>query len=227
MPSLTVENYLKAVLQMQLKRESERVSPGALAARMQVSPGTVTSMLKALSESGLADYVPYEGVALTKAGQLLAMRVLRRHRLIELFLIDTLDLTWDQVHAEAEVLEHAVSDTLIDRIDDYLGHPATDPHGAPIPAADGELRGTSSAVSLDMCQAGEVVRFVRVVNQQPDFLRYLSDSGFQLGAVGEIVESSRNGGVVRASIDGFQLTVGFDAAASIRVERVGSAIPGG
>lgn len=220
MPSLTVENYLKAVLQIQLKRDSERVSPGALADRIGVSPGTVTSMLKTLSESGLADYVPYEGVALTESGQLLAMRVLRRHRLIELFLIDTLDMTWDQVHDEAEDLEHAVSDDLIDRIDAHLGHPATDPHGAPIPAADGELRGTSSSVSLDMCRAGEIVRFVRVVNQEPGFLRYLSDSGFQLGAVGEIMETGQNGGVVKASINGFDFSVGRDAAATIRVERV-------
>ncbi|MCH2203400.1 MAG: metal-dependent transcriptional regulator [Fuerstiella sp.] len=225
MASLTVENYLKAILQIQLKQDSERVSPGSLATRTGVSPGSVTSMLKTLSDSGLADYVPYEGVALTDTGRRLAMRILRRHRLIELFLIDTLKMTWDQVHDEAEKLEHAVSDMLIDRIDSYLGHPTTDPHGAPIPAADGELRGTSSPVSLDMCHAGEIVRFVQVVNQEPGFLRYLSESGFQLGAVGEIIETSEDGGVIKATIDGFDFSVGFDAGATIRVERVRSVYP--
>jgi len=219
MASLTVENYLKAILQIQLKQDADRVSPGALAARLQVSPGTVTSMLKTLSEANLADYVPYEGVALTDSGRRLAMHVLRRHRLIELFLIDTLDMTWDQVHDEAEILEHAVSEVLIDRIDEYLGRPATDPHGAPIPAADGELRGKSSTQSLDMCRAGESVRFVQVVNQEPGFLRYLSDSGFELGAIGEVLQSSEDGGAMTISIGGQPLTVGFDAAATIRVER--------
>jgi len=222
MPSLTVENYLKAILQIQLKQDSERVSPGALAARTGVSPGSVTSMLKTLAESGLADYVPYEGVALTDAGRRLALRVVRRHRLIELFLIKTLNMTWDQVHDEAEILEHAVSDMLIDRIDAYLEHPVTDPHGAPIPAADGELRDISSSLSLDRCLAGEHVRFVRVVNQEPGFLRYLSDSGFQLGAIGEIIETNEDGGIIKVSIDGYVFTVGYDAAATIRVERVTS-----
>jgi DtxR family Mn-dependent transcriptional regulator len=225
MASLTVENYLKAILQIQLKQDSKRVSPGSIAARMGVSPGSVTSMLKTLSEASLADYVPYEGVALSEAGQRLAMRVLRRHRLIELFLINTLDMTWDQVHDEAEVLEHAMSDVLVDRIDDYLGHPETDPHGAPIPAADGELRGTSSPLSLDMCDAGECVRFLQVVNQEPGFLRYLSDSGFELGAIGEVVDTSEDGGVVKVSINDLPFTVGYDAASTIRVERVSSEQP--
>ena len=192
---------------------------------MGVSPGSVTSMLKTLSDSGLADYVPYDGVELTEAGHHLAMRVLRRHRLIELFLIDTLQMTWDQVHNEAEVLEHAVSDDLIDRIDTYLGHPDTDPHGAPIPAADGQLRGSPSTISLDMCCVGEMVRFVQVVTQEPGFLRYLSDSGFALGAIGEIIETNEDGGMVKASINGLQCAMGIDAAATIRVERVRSVYP--
>ena len=225
MPSLTVENYLKTVLQIQLRHASDRVSPGSLAARMGVSPGSVTSMLKTLSDTGLADYVPYDGVRLTKAGRRLAMRVLRRHRLIELFLIDTLQMTWDQVHAEAEVLEHAVSDELIDRIDAYLGHPDTDPHGAPIPAADGQLRRSSSTISLDMCRVGEMVRFVQVVTQEPGFLRYLSDSGFQLGAIGEVTETGEDGGVVRAKINGLECTMGLEAASTILVERVSSYHP--
>ena len=225
MPSLTVENYLKAILQIQLRHLSERVSPGVLAGRMGVSPGSVTSMLKTLSDSGLADYFPYDGVELTDAGRHLAMRVLRRHRLIELFLIDTLQMTWDQVHDEAEALEHAVSDELIDRIDAYLDHPDTDPHGAPIPAADGQLRRSSSTISLNMCHVGEMVRFVQVVTQEPGFLRYLSDSGFELGAIGEIIEMDEDSGTLKASINGLQCAMGIGAAATIRVERVSSVYP--
>ena len=141
MPSLTVENYLKAILQLVIATNSEWISTGQLAATVNVSPGTVTSMLKTLAESGLATYKPYEGVSLTKAGRSLALRMLRRHRLIELFLVRTLDLTWDQVHEEAENMEHAVSDMLIERMDEFLDRPETDPHGDPIPAADGLMRG--------------------------------------------------------------------------------------
>jgi len=223
MPSLTVENYLKAVLQLGIKSGQTRVSTGALATRLGVSPGSVTSMLKTLSESELANYVPYEGVELTDAGRKLAMRMLRRHRLMELFLHSTLNLTWDQVHQEAEELEHAVSEFLIDRIDEFLGHPETDPHGSPIPAADGQMRSDlSGTLTMEECAAGREVRFLRVVSQEPDFLRYLSESGFQLGAVGQIIENNEDAGVVRADIAGHQLTVDRRAARSIRVEYVSS-----
>src|SRR5262245_6089342 len=152
MPSLTVENYLKAVLQLVIATKSEWVSTGQLALTLKVSPGTVTSMLKTLSDSGLARYKPYRGVSLTKQGRALALRMLRRHRLIELFLVRTLNLTWDQVHEEAENMEHSVSDMLIDRIDEYLGRPETDPHGDPIPAANGMMRGDAAqAVPLSTC----------------------------------------------------------------------------
>jgi DtxR family transcriptional regulator, Mn-dependent transcriptional regulator len=141
MTSLTVENYLKAMLQIAQREDAEWVSTGQLATALAVSPGTVTSMIKSLAESGLADYRPYEGVTLTEHGREVALRMLRRHRLIELFLVKTLHLSWDQVHEEAEHMEHAVSDFLVDRIDDYLGRPASDPHGDPIPSADGTMRG--------------------------------------------------------------------------------------
>ena len=221
MPSLTVENYLKAILQLELKSGKSRISPGALAERLSVSPGTVTSMLKTLSEAELAEYVPYDGVELTESGRKLAVRMVRRHRLIELFLHSTLNLTWDQVHDEAEELEHSVSEFLIDRIDEYLGHPATDPHGSPIPTADGEMRrDLTDTVPLATCSVGQTVQFVRVVNQEPDFLRYLSESGFQLGANGRIVEINEDAGVVRADINGQQFSVGLNAAQTIRVKTV-------
>src|SRR4029079_14706716 len=139
MPSLTVENYAKAIYQLPQAVDDWAVATGQISTALGVLPGTVTSMLKTLDESNLATYTPYEGVRLTSSGEALALRVLRRHRLIELFLSRTLNLAWDEVHEEAEHMEHAASDWLVDRIDTYLGYPSTDPHADPIPKADGTV----------------------------------------------------------------------------------------
>src|SRR5688500_5319107 len=141
LPSHTVENYLKAIFQAQsVLRGAETLVPmGQLAAALGVVPGTATTMVKALSESGLVRYEPYAGVRLTPGGERLAALVLRRHRLIELFLVKVMGMNWTEVHDEAEQLEHAVSDRLIERIDAMLGHPATDPHGDPIPGPEGTV----------------------------------------------------------------------------------------
>src|SRR3954471_21900408 len=135
LPSPTVENYLKAILQAQLhlERRTDLVPMGQLATALGVVPGTATTMVKTLAESGLVKYEPYTGVRLTAAGEKLAALVVRRHRLIELFLVKVMDMNWTDVHDEAEQLEHAVSDRLIERIDEMLGQPAVDPHGDPIP----------------------------------------------------------------------------------------------
>jgi DtxR family transcriptional regulator, Mn-dependent transcriptional regulator len=221
MASLTVENYLKAILQISMRSPGEPVSTGQLARALQVLPGTVTSMLKTLDESKLASYTPYEGVVLTEAGRKLAMRMLRRHRLIELFLAQTLNLPWDQVHEEAEHMEHAVSDRLIDRIDEFLGRPAYDPHGDPIPAADGNLRGNSNrAIPLIECAPGSRVKFVRVIDQGPEFLRFLSGSGFAVGLVATVESNSPEAGIVRVRADGQMFDLGYPAAEKLLVERI-------
>lgn len=221
MASLTVENYLKAILQLVIAHKSDWVSTGQLAAAVHVSPGTVTSMLKTLAESGLATYKPYEGVSLTKAGRGLALRMLRRHRLLELFLVKTLDLTWDQVHEEAENMEHAVSDTLIERIDEFLGRPETDPHGDPIPTAEGQMRGsTALAVPLSTCSSKDRVRIVRVTNQQPEFLRYLSDNGLSLGAAVTVEDNSAEAGIVTARVGRRSVSLGHPAAGQLLVQPV-------
>lgn len=221
MPSLTVENYLKAALQITIKNASRWVSTGELATALNVSPGTVTSMLKTLAEAKLAVYKPYEGMRLTDSGRKLALRMLRRHRLIELFLVRTLNITWDKVHEEAEHMEHAVSDYLIDRIDDFLGHPAFDPHGDPIPTAEGEMRGdVDSAVPLTACRPGTRVKVVRVVNQGPEFLRYLSESGLRLGSVGTVKDNNREAEIVTAVVDDESISMGHTAAEQILVERL-------
>lgn len=219
MTTLTVENYLKAVLQTTLKTNVEWVTTGQLAVSMAVSPGTVTSMMKTLAESGHAEYRPYEGVRLTGAGRSVAMRMLRRHRLIELFLAKTLGLSWDQVHEEAEHMEHAVSDRLIDRIDDYLQRPCTDPHGDPIPNADGEMRVKEDhAIRLSSVAAGAPVRVVRVVDQGGEFLRFLSDNGVTLQKEGFVRHNSPEAGIVTVDFDGHSFSLGHPAAGQILVE---------
>jgi DtxR family transcriptional regulator, Mn-dependent transcriptional regulator len=209
--SLTIENYVKAIYQISAGDGAPTTATGKLAETLGVSPGTVTSMLKTLSESGLAEYVPYEGARLTDAGRMLALRVLRRHRLIELFLVRTLELTWDEVHEEAENMEHAVSDLLIDRIDAYLGHPATDPHGDPIPKADGTVAG-STGKRLSQFGVGGRFRVVRVIDQSPEFLRYLTETGLRLNATGTVIANRVESATVTVDVDGRQTTLAHNVA---------------
>lgn len=216
LPSLTVENYVKAIFQLCGDNKGEPAATGQIAAALSVSPGTVTSMLKTLSEGNLATYTPYEGVRLTAAGNALALRVVRRHRLIELFLVRTLQLNWDEVHEEAEHMEHAVSDRLIDRIDTFLGHPDADPHGDPIPRADGTLT-AARGISLGACDAGDAFRFCRVLDQSPEFLRFLSSAGLTLGTRGRLLAKHTEAGTVTIEADGRQTTLGREAAEKILV----------
>ena len=221
MPSLTVENYLKAILQIGQRSDNEVVTTGQLAEELEVSPGTVTSMLKTLSDSKLARYTPYEGASLTGEGRTLALRMLRRHRLIELFLVKTLGLSWDQVHEEAEHMEHAVSDSLVDAIDAYLEHPVADPHGDPIPTAEGEMRGSEiEVVPLSECPAGTRFRLARVTNQGGEFLRFLSEASFELGRTGTVTANSPEAGLVTLEFDETSVPLGHAAAATLLVEVV-------
>ena len=148
---------------------------GQLAGSLGVVPGTATTMVKALADSGLVDYEPYAGVRLTAAGKKLAALVLRRHRLMELFLVKVLGMSWTEVHDEAERLEHAASDQLIDRIDEMLGRPSTDPHGDPIPDSEGTVI-TPQYQTLLNCPLNETVVLTRVTDQDPEFLSFLENS---------------------------------------------------
>jgi DtxR family Mn-dependent transcriptional regulator len=216
MASLTIENYVKTVYQTCVRQGNSPAGTGQIATALGVSPGTVTSMLKTLNESGLAEYTPYEGVNLTESGRNLALRVLRRHRLIELFLAQTLDLSWDEVHEEAENMEHAVSDHLIDRIEKCLGYPTADPHGDPIPRADGTMEVTQSR-SLAAAAVGERFRLVRVLNQSPEFLRYLSECGLSLGIEGEVTANRREAGIVTITTGGATTTLAQDVAEKLLI----------
>src|SRR6266853_5722218 len=157
LPSSTVENYLKAIHhgQSSLPKGQRLLPMGHVAAALSVTPGTATTMVKALAESGLVEYEPYSGVRLTKAGDKLAALVLRRHRLVELFLVQVMGMRWDEVHDEAEHLEHVVSERLIERIDDMLGHPTHDPHGHPIPNPEGAIT-AKYLDSLLTCPTGTI-----------------------------------------------------------------------
>jgi len=215
-PSLTIENYIKTIFRTCAHNGDKPAATGQLATALGVSPGTVTSMLKTLNDSGLAEYTPYEGVRLTDAGRTLALRVLRRHRLIELFLVRTLDLNWDEVHEEAEHMEHAVSDRLIDRIDQILGYPATDPHGDPIPTADGTLD-TPEHQNLGEWRVGREFRVVRVLDQSPELLRYLSESGLPLGAIGRVTANRKEAGVVTVAVADGETTLSREVAEKLLV----------
>jgi DtxR family Mn-dependent transcriptional regulator len=216
LPSLTVENYVKAIYQISAQQRGEPAATGQLAAALGVSPGTVTSMLKTLGESNLAEYTPHHGARLTPSGYALALRVVRRHRLIELFLVRTLDLTWDEVHEEAEHMEHAVSDLLIDRIDTFLGYPDSDPHGDPIPRADGSVAAPTTH-SLASCREGEHFRLVRVLDQSPEFLRYLSAAELSPGTQGRVVVNRTEAGSLSVEVAGQVTSLGREVAEKLLV----------
>ncbi|MFL5867475.1 MAG: metal-dependent transcriptional regulator [Thermoleophilaceae bacterium] len=184
--SNAVQDYAKAIWSL-AQRSDEPVSTSALAERLDVSPASASAMVKRLESLGLATREPYHGVELTAAGERVALEVVRHHRLLELYLAQALGMPWDRVHAEAEVLEHAISDELSERIAEALGNPTHDPHGDPIPTADGliEERATTTLAELEPGAAGT---FVRVSDSDPEMLRYLSERGISPGDSFEVLQ---------------------------------------
>jgi len=220
LPSSTVENYLKAIYlgQSQLPADVRLVSMGHVAAALNVTPGTATTMVKALAESGLAEYEPYSGVRLTDAGDKLAKLVLRRHRLVELFLVQVMGMRWDEVHDEAEQLEHVVSERLIERIDEMLGRPTHDPHGDPIPTAEGTLM-ARPLESLLTCPIGTPLTVTRIADQDPAFLRFIESNGLKPGQAIEVETRDAASDSVRLrGRDRSPITIGTRAASKLLVE---------
>jgi DtxR family Mn-dependent transcriptional regulator len=219
LPSSTVENYLKAIYlgETQLAPGQRLVPMGQLATSLQVAPGTATTMVKTLSESGLVDYEPYNGVRLSPAGEKLAALVLRRHRLMELFLVRVMGLGWDEVHDEAEQLEHVVSDRLIERIDEMLGRPEVDPHGDPIPTADGQVPRHDFATLLT-CPINQRVTVTRVTDQDAAFLRFIEQHHLMPGEAIEVEARDEVSDSVRLKGRADQrITIGMRAASKVRV----------
>ena len=218
-PSYTVENYLKTIFQAQTGLEPDALVPmGQLATAIGVVPGTATTMVKALAESGLAHYEPYVGVRLTPAGEKLAALVLRRHRLIELFLVQVMGMSWTEVHDEAENLEHAVSDRLIDRIDEMLGRPAVDPHGDPIPDPEGTVPMTDYD-SLLTCPLNAPVTVSRVSDQDREFLQFAEQHDLRPGDVVRVEDRSVAGDSVQLrGRNDRKITIGTRAASKVLVQ---------
>jgi DtxR family Mn-dependent transcriptional regulator len=219
-PTRTVENYLKAIFQAQtaLSGGCELVPMGQLASSLGVVPGTATTMVKALAESGLVGYEAYAGVRLTPAGEKLAALVLRRHRLIELFLVRVMGMSWAEVHDEAEHLEHAVSDRLIDRIDEMLGRPAVDPHGDPIPGPEGTVTNPQYETLLT-CSLRVPMLISRVADQDSQFLRFAERQNLVPGQVVHVEERNLAAESVRLRArDDREITIGARAASKVLVQ---------
>ena len=220
LPSSTVENYLKAIyLGVGALTAPTRLLPmGQLAAALGVAPGTATTMVKTLAESGLVEYEPYAGVALTKAGQKLAALVVRRHRVIEMFLVRMMGYGWDEVHDEAEQMEHVVSDRLIDRMDEMLGRPEVDPHGDPIPTPEGVVKAQAMQTLLT-CPLATPVTITRVIDQDKVFLRFIENHHLKPGESIEVEARDAAADSVRVRGRNEQrITIGTKAASKLLVQ---------
>jgi DtxR family Mn-dependent transcriptional regulator len=214
------EDYLKTIY-AHTEWQSEPIAPSALAARLGVAPSSVTEMVKKLAAAGLITHVPYGPLSLTDAGRLRATGVVRRHRLIETWLVREMGYSWDEVHDEAEVLEHAVSDQLVARIDAKLGFPRRDPHGDPIPASDGQVP-SPPARQLWACDDGDTGKVARISDADPEMLRYFASVGISLDSQFRVLTRREFAGMISVAIesaDGAQTTVelGSPAARAIWV----------
>jgi DtxR family Mn-dependent transcriptional regulator len=219
LPSSTVENYLKALYQAEATRNENGLVPiGQLATAVRVAPGTATTMVRALAQAGLVHYERYLGVRLSPAGTKLAALVLRRHRLVEQFLVEVMGMSWAEVHEDAEQLEHVVSDRLIERMDAMLGHPSVDPHGDPIPTADGDVQ-PHRYDSLLTCRLGTPVTVIRVADQDASFLRFLEQHNLKPGQSIEVeLRDPAADSVQLRTGDDRRITIGTNAASKLLVE---------
>ncbi len=214
--SASVEDYAKAVYALEA-RKGGAVSTTDLAERLGVTPGSVSAMVRKLSEVGLLEHEPYHGVRLTSQGRRVALEVLRHHRLLELFLAEELGMPWDRVHAEAEVLEHVLSEDLERLIAARLGNPTVDPHGDPIPTVEFGIEERSTD-SLDELPVGAAGRFVRVSDSDPEMLRYLAERGIALGDRLEVVDRQPFGGPVFVRFGEREHPIGGELARAMRIE---------
>ena len=218
-PPLTrsVEDYLKSVFH--LTSQGGFATTSDIAAMLDVAPPSVSGMMKRLSETGLIEHVPYRGVQLTPQGRRAALQMIRRHRILESYLTGKLGYDWGDVHVEAERLEHAVSEKLIERMADALGEPRYDPHGAPIPTAAGEIEETE-LVALANVRVGATVVLRQVGDEQPDRLRYLAEQGLTPGTRLEVVERQPFNGPTTVRLGGETRVVGQELAGLLWCEEV-------
>jgi DtxR family Mn-dependent transcriptional regulator len=214
--SHAVEDYAKAIYVLE-SRAGEPVTTNALADRLDLTPGSVSAMLRKLDELGLVTHQRYRGVRLTPSGRRVALEVIRHHRLLELFLAEVLDIPWDRVHKEAEVLEHVLSSELEEVIAEKLGNPTRDPHGDPIPSADFIIEELETARLADL-EKGATGVFVRVSDSDPEMLRYLGERGVTVGATFEVIDRQPFGGPLFVRFGKDVHPLGGDLADAMRVE---------
>jgi DtxR family transcriptional regulator, Mn-dependent transcriptional regulator len=222
-PSRMAEDYLTAVWKA-YEWPGGRATTTDLAARLGVTAPTVSAGLKKLARDGYLEYEPYGAIELTEAGRAIATRVVRRHRLIETYLVTRLGLAWDEVHDEADLLEHAVSDRVLERMDEVLGRPERDPHGDPIPRADGAVVALDAA-PLAEARQGDAVTVARVADRHPEVLRYLTGKGVELGTALRVLDRLDASGAMRVEIAGAPVELSRAAADAVRVAPASA--PGG
>jgi DtxR family transcriptional regulator, Mn-dependent transcriptional regulator len=208
------EDYLKAIYVLEMN--GEKVNNSALANHMGFAPASATNMVKKLAQLNLVEYEPYQGVRLTRLGRQVALEVLRHHRLLELFLHETLAMSWDRVHEEAEKLEHVISERLEDAIAAVLGHPTVDPHGDPIPSKDGQVV-RQSGVPLNAVALNQVYILVRVLHQDRERLHYLGSLGLYPGTRVSVVERTPFNGPLLIEIEGEKHAMAYDMAETLLV----------
>jgi DtxR family Mn-dependent transcriptional regulator len=217
MPTPAVEDYLKTIYL--LSRDEAAASTSAIAERLRIAAGSVTGMLKRLAERDLVEHVPYYGARLTDRGEFEALRLIRRHRVLELFLVEVLGYTWDRVHDEAELLEHSASDELIDRMERVLGEPSADPHGAPIPRVGRHFVETRYP-ALASLAVGKRAVVRRVSDTDPEVLRYLATMKVRPGAHVEVREQAPFNGPLRVAVGPSEYSIGRELSKSIQVEEL-------
>ncbi len=207
--SEAIEDFLKAVYMLQ--QGQERVPTSALAEMLKISPPSASEMAKKLARAHLVEHEPYRGVRLTPSGRRVALEIIRNHRLLELFLVRTLGYGWDEVHEEAERLEHAVSERLIQRIAEFLGHPRFDPHGDPIPDPKGDIH-YRDLIPLAECAPPQKGHVARLSDQSPEMLRYLEEKGLTVGATVEVLKVDPFDGPLTLCVNGEEQVVGVNVA---------------
>ena len=219
MQTQAVEDYLKAIYERRAER-GEALTTG-LAERLGVTPASVTTMIKRLAAMRLVTHAPYRGVQLTDSGEKVALEMVRHHRLIERFLVESLGVPWDEVHAEAHRWEHVLSEQVEERIDAALGYPTTDPHGSPIPASDGAVDHRSTVRITDLAP-GDLAVVAEVSDEDPELLRYLACFGLYPGVEVELVAAAPFGGSLSVRLGGEEHAVAREAAGRVRVRDVRS-----
>jgi DtxR family Mn-dependent transcriptional regulator len=217
MRSPSIEDYLKAIYKLEEREGSPPVSTGDVAQSMEVSPASASNMIKRLDDLGFLTYEAYEGATLTKPGRTVALEVIRHHRLLELYLKEVMSFSWDEIHEEAEILEHHISERFESRIEEMLGHPTRDPHGHPIPSRDGTVDELPTRSLADLGE-GDTASIDHILDEDGDLLDLLEQRGLLPGAAVEMRETRPLDGLFVVAVEGTEQLIGEPVAQKVVVE---------